>query len=184
MPWFAKHGYKTLKFPDGVSEDSTDEEIDTAVHAEYSESEYEKFKEFIESKCGEFSDNLEKLKAVPSLVLRDVYTIVLTKYGVGGSYNAEKGLTIVNLSRGDKESMIGIIFHEIVHMAIEHLIQKYKIQQWHKERLVDLMMDKYFPGLTEKQNIKEDVSAVDEAFNNFFPDIEAIVNAINRGYQH
>ncbi len=80
--------------------------------------------------------------------------------------------------------MIGIIFHEIVHMAIEHLIQKYKIQQWHKERLVDLMMDKYFPGLTEKQNIKEDVSAVDEAFNNFFPDIEAIVNAINRGYQH
>jgi len=40
------------------------------------------------------------------------------------------------------------------------------------------MMEKYFPKMTNMQNIKEDVTTVDEAFNKFFPDFEAITRAL------
>ncbi len=39
-------------------------------------------------------------------------------------------------------------------------------------------MEQYFPGLKKMQNIKEDVSIVDTAFEKFFPDMEAIARAI------
>lgn len=181
LPWYAERGYNmaSVKIPAGLSESSTQEEITAAVLLEYSETEYEAFKVFIEEKWKEFSKNFEKLKDVPSLNLRDKYTLVLTKYGMGGSYDTEKGEAIVNLSRREKEKTIGVIFHEIVHMTVEHLIQKYQIKHWHKERLVDLMMSKYFPGLTNMQDIKENAAVVDEAFSKFSPDFEAITKAIS-----
>lgn len=182
LPWYKEQGYDVAsiikRFPAGILESSIEEEVDTAVGAEYSAVEYEKFKEFIEEKWEEFALKLDVLKTASSLELRDSYTIVLTKYGMGGSYNAEKGEAIINLSSGSKERLIGIIFHEIVHMTIEHLIQKYQIKHWQKERLVNLMMGRYFPELENRQSMKEDVTAVDEAFNKFFPDFEAIAVAI------
>ena len=180
LPWYEERGYNiaTIKLPAGLSESSTQEEIETAVLVEYREEEYKNFEAFIKEKWDEFSKCFEELKNVPSLNLRDKYTVVLTRYGMSGSYDERKGEVIINLGRREKEQTVGIIFHEITHMTIEALIQKYQVGHWYKERLVDLMMDKYFTGLKDMQMIKEDVGAVDKAFNAFFPDFEAITRAI------
>lgn len=182
LPWYKEQGYNVAsissRLPVGLSENPTEEEVGAAVSAEYSEVEYKKFKEFIEEKWGEFSKNFEELSSLASLELRDNYTIILTKYGMGGSYNTEKGEAIINLTAWEKERIMGVIFHEIVHMTVEHLIKKYQIKHWYKERLVGLMMEKYFPGAEKAPKIREDVAVVDEAFDKFFPDFEAIVAAI------
>lgn len=183
LPWYARQGYSSssVKLPTGLSESSTQEEIIAAVFGEYSAEEYEDFVIFIREKWDEFSVNFEELKRESSLNLRDKYTLVLTKYGMGGSYDAETGEVIVNIHGKEKERIVGIIFHEIVHTTIEPLVQKYFIKHWYKERLVDLMMNKYFPGLTKMQDIKEDIAVVDDAFIKFFPDFEAVAKAVEVG---
>ena len=180
LPWYKEQGYNiaNIKLPAGLSESSTQEEIETAVLAEYREGEYKEFETFIKEKWHDLSGCFEELKNAPSLNLKDKYTVVLTRYGMSGSYDERKGEAIINLGRREKEQTVGIIFHEIIHMTIETLIKKYQVKHWYKERLVDLMMDKYFTGLKDMQNIKENVEVVDKAFNAFFPDFEAITKAI------
>jgi hypothetical protein len=113
-----------------------------------------------------------------SFNLKDQYTIVLTKYGSGGSYNSQTGEVIVNIKDREKDLIMGTILHEIVHIGIEHLIESYHITHWRKERLVDLIMEKCFPDLKKTQYIKEDVSTVDRAFKKNFPDMESIAREV------
>ena len=70
---------------------------------------------------------------------------ILCTYGDGGSYRvlgAGKVQIIFRMSRfsGDKDSFFGLIFHEFVHILIEHpIIKKYNVPQDLKERIVDLI---------------------------------------------
>ena len=117
---------------------------------------------------------MEILKNLSAFNLLAGYSIFLTKYGMGGSYDAETGEVVVNINRVSKEKIMGVIIHEIIHIGIEHIIRAHNIEHWSKERLVDLIGEKYFADLVKTQNIKEDVEVVDEAFNEFFPDLEAV----------
>lgn len=88
------------------------------------------------------------------------YTIYLTQYGCGGSYwPPNKAIVNINLM------CTYTVAHEILHLMIEDLIQKYKISHWQKERIVDLYMSKIFDdyGL---QNIddRKGVKKVDKIF--------------------
>jgi hypothetical protein len=125
-----------------------------------------------------FSEGFKKMRAEPSFHLDSNYSVVLTKYGMGGSYNVDLKQVIVSATTKSPGGTAGIVAHEIVHMTIQHLIDKYQVRHWRKERLVDLLMEHYFPGLKTSQNIKEDVSKVDQAFKNFFPNMEAVTQAI------
>lgn len=86
--------------------------------------------------------NFWEFKVLPT------YTVVLTKYGPGGSYDANEGkITMLTSLNGEfkRPHPDHTILHEIVHMGIESsIVQKYKLSHWEKERLVDLFVKKYF----------------------------------------
>ena len=177
LPWYKQQGYR-VGLPQNVSEQSSPEEIANGISSEYSEAEYEDFTQWIKEQWPQIPAGFEELKKIPSFHLRNAYTVFLTKYGSGGSYDAQSGKVIVNIETRGKEKMIGTIIHEIIHTGIEHLIVSYGVKHWYKERLVDLIGEKYFPGLRKLQRIKEDTTIVDEVFKKHFPDIEAIAREI------
>lgn len=74
--------------------------------------------------------------------LFDVYSIVFTLYGTGGSYDAELGsITLFTNSAGDfmnYKEPTNTIIHEIIHIGIEEsIVQKYNLPHGLKERIVD-----------------------------------------------
>ena len=72
------------------------------------------------------------------------YTIHLTLYGPGGSYNHNTGEMFMKVNRLNlwgPAGPLGVILHEAVHIGIENnIIRKNNIPQWTKERIVDLFM--------------------------------------------
>jgi len=117
LPWYKERRYD-ISLPRGISQNSTQEEIVAVVQTGYREEEYKDFEIFIKDKWKDFSQKFEDLKNIPSLNLRGTYTLILTKYGVGASYDAEKREVTVNIIYRGKEKIMGTIFHEIVHMTI------------------------------------------------------------------
>jgi hypothetical protein len=75
------------------------------------------------------------------------YEVRVTQYGVGGSYIAAKGTVIINPHSARKDPAATVL-HEIFHIGIEKkLIDKYKLPQNIKERIVDLFMSSHFKNL-------------------------------------
>ncbi|MHB0977870.1 MAG: hypothetical protein ACYC1K_00450 [Minisyncoccota bacterium] len=180
LPWYREQGYSNVhtNLPKQLSESSGVEDVTNTVSAEFSDEKYNDFSNYIKEEWEAVSKELEKLREIYGFKLLDNYTLTLTKYGSGGSYNSNHGEVIVNIEFRTREKIIGIIIHEIVHIGIQHLIEKYAVKHWYKERLVDLLVDKLFPDLKRMQKINEDTTDVDEAFNKFFPDLEKIIIAI------
>lgn len=82
------------------------------------------------------------------------YTVVLTVYGTGGSYDPDSGLITLFTTTSGKfmqyENPANTIIHEIVHLGIESsLIQKYSVPHVEKEKTVDsivkILFSKYLP---------------------------------------
>lgn len=180
LPWLREHGYgeSNMRVPNGITEQSNAKEICDAVSAEFSEELYKDFAHYIEKRWLETSISLGILKEIPAFQLRDSYTVILTCYGTGGSYNSQNGVIVINIKTRTKEKIMGTIVHEIIHIGIQHLVDKYKVKHWQKERLVDLIGAKYFSEMRKMQNITEDITMVDSAFDNFFPDVDAIARRL------
>lgn len=68
------------------------------------------------------------------------YEIFLTLYGPGGSYNPYDGTVsiLIDENKDIKFPPFETLIHEMVHIGIQHLIQKFKITHNEKERIVDL----------------------------------------------
>lgn len=175
LPWYREQGYEEFNFllPKQIDEQSSIEKIRNAISSEFFEKRYKDFASYIEEQWLVIADGLEKLKEIPFFHLFEKYTIILTRYGGGGSYDSKNGEIIVNIESRPKDKIMGTITHEIIHIGIQHLINKYNVKHWYKERLVDLIGARYFPDIRQMQNIKEDINIVDTAFNELFPDIEA-----------
>jgi hypothetical protein len=67
--------------------------------------------------------------------------------------------------------------HEAIHISIEEMINKYGLSQWQKERIVDLTVEAFFPGLKEMQptGINEEI---DKIYKDTYPDIETIIKKV------
>lgn len=65
-------------------------------------------------------------------------------------------------------------------MTIEPLIQEYKIQHWEKERIVDLIINKFFPEDQKVQRDPEDSEKISEIFEKNFPDVEKIIVEVSK----
>ncbi len=180
LPWYAEQGYAVdrIKLPNGVTGSSGDEDIARAVRSEYTDTDYLAAAAKLQHEWETISGGFEKMKSESAFHLQNKYEVVLTKYGMGGSYNATLNQVTVKLGAKAQGGIAGVVAHEIVHMTIQYLIDQYQVRHWRKERLVDLLMEHYFPGLKKMQIMREDVSVVDQAFQNHFPDIEAIARAI------
>ena len=177
LSWYIEQGYKP-HLPDGITIDSSDEGVINAIQGEYSEADYAENAKRLQEEWTTLPKRFGKMRDKTSFHLGNEYNVVLTKYGVGGSYNPDLNQVIIKINTATQISRVGTVVHEIVHMTIQHLIDQYQVRHWRKERLVDLLMEHYFPGLKKMQNIKEDVAVVDRAFEKYFPDIKEIVQAV------
>lgn len=177
LSWYLEQGYRP-HLPGGITINSSDADVIKAVHSEYVEADYVENAKRLQKEWMTLPKGFERMRSEPSFHLGNEYSIVLTKYGVGGSYNPDMNQVIIKINTATQISRVGTVVHEIVHMTIQYLIDQYHVRHWRKERLVDLLLEHYFPGLKKMQNITEDVSIVDQAFGKFFPNMETMVKAI------
>jgi hypothetical protein len=80
------------------------------------------------------------------------YTVQLTLYGMGGSYNPQADKVILLVTQEGKfllgNSPTQTIIHEMVHIGIEEcIVQSYSLGQKTKERIVDLFCHYHFLSL-------------------------------------
>lgn len=177
--WYIENGYK-ISLPDKITEESSEEEICIQIENQFTEEIYEKFSSELQTEWKRFSVQFEKVKDKSCITFNDTYAVFLTRYGTGGSFNPSLSQVTLKIEDRTMKSALGTLVHEMVHIAIHDYIQKYEVTHWRKERLVDLLVEHYFPGLRPIQTISEDVSAVDIAFKGYFPDIETTIKTIGR----
>jgi hypothetical protein len=115
-------------------------------------------------------DSLRRYETAWDFFIPERYTIQLTVYGPGGSYNPSTGLISILVPKNGRfdRKPLWTILHESVHIGIEkRIIEKYKLQQWVKERIVDQFVKKHFSSVVpdyQMQNIN--LPAVDKMFQN------------------
>lgn len=113
----------------------------------------------------------EHLKSKWGFFIPNQYTIMLTLYGTGGSYDPKKGMIFLKTTReghfARSSNPLNTVIHEAVHIGIENIIAKrFDLSQWTKERIVDQLMVHYFLDLCpdyEMQPNRE--TAIDRIFN-------------------
>lgn len=76
------------------------------------------------------------------------YTVRLTKYGPGGSYDHKKGHIIIKVNEKGISSyrdVTEMIIHEIIHIGIEEaIVKRYSLSHREKERIVDCFLEFHF----------------------------------------
>ena len=99
---------------------------------------------------------LKKLNNLWGFKVYPKYTVKLTKYGVGGSYDLIGNSVRIRITSTGMfpKSPEQIVVHEIIHIGIEQiLVREYDLNHSEKEYLVDLIMihllDDYLPGYKE-----------------------------------
>jgi hypothetical protein len=182
--WYTENKYRP-SLPEGIKfkldngQEVSEEDIRIALEKEYKEDTYKKEEEEImKSWESESAGFLEKLKSL-GRPLPDRFYIFLTAYGVGGSYGYPDKVYI-NMRNTSKAGILGTIFHEMVHLVIEDLIQKNNIPHWTKERIVNLIMNKFSPDKPIMQRDPENAKEIGEIFEREFPDVERIISEISK----
>ncbi|MFA5886721.1 MAG: phosphotransferase [Patescibacteria group bacterium] len=137
MDWYDFNGYKP-RLPEGINKEFSEEKIKHQISKEFNRGRYVEVANQI---TADFSTNYfqlsSKLENFFNKDIPDTFLIYLTNYGTNGSYFLPNTIVFnINSQRGSKT-----IVHEIVHLLIEDWIQKYKIQHWEKERIVDLILN-------------------------------------------
>ena len=150
--------------------------------AEYKLDFYKKGIEVISNLLPLIQSNVAKLRNICSFwefKLLPNYTVVLTKYGPGGSYNVDAGKITMLTTIGGKfkrDYPHHTVMHEIVHMGIEDsIVQKYKLNHQEKERLVDLFVKKYFEKELPEYNLQ---SMGDSRIDKYIVDLEFLPEEI------
>lgn len=87
-----------------------------------------------------------------------LYTVVLTLYGMGGSYESKSGSIIVKTTHEGKfvrRRPAEVIVHEIVHLGVEGLVRRYGFTHAEKEGLVDQLCRMGFGDLLKGYRISK-----------------------------
>lgn len=178
--WYKTNGY-TVNLPESLDLSNIDkisnEDIKKAVTKEYDEENYSSSKKYIEDNWINFDEAFVTKALVTKLIIQDNYTIFLTRYGVGGSYNLPNTITI-NIKRMFEFGLVMTIAHETTHLLIQPLVVKYNVDHWVKERTVDLLLEQFAPKLNKFQQIPIDTQKIDEVFNKNYPDVELILKSL------
>jgi hypothetical protein len=180
--WFIENGYEPA-LPTEIleklerGESVSDNDISAAVIGEYQvdlfRAKENEFKEIWEAKAPYFFERLREL----GRPLPPKYIVRFSRYGNGGSFYPPNFITLCIGPYFDFK-VYYTTFHEIVHLTIDDLIEKYNIPHWTKERLVDLIMTEFFPDTKQLQRDPEQAELILEIFEREFPDIEKIVREV------
>jgi hypothetical protein len=185
--FYEKEGYK-VSYPavkelcDPLIINDPDAMFSLFKDSEYKVDFYKKGIDVISELLPLIQSNVSKLAKIQSFwdfKLLPTYTVVLTKYGPGGSYNVEAGkITMLTTIDGKFKRSLPhhTVLHEIVHMGIEDsIVQKYKLNHQEKERLVDLFVKKYFEKELPEYNIQR---WEDSRIDKYIADLESLPKEI------
>lgn len=180
LAWFKEQGYR-FSLPEGLllsGDNLVDEKfIKSSVVEEYSEDDYKQVIEMVNEQWLKYSSILEKYFLETKIKPEDIYEVKLTRYGVGGSYNLPNTI-IINIQAHYDVGLVKTIIHEIVHLSIQELIEKYNVEHWKKERIVDLILDKYFPQINKMQNVPIETELIDKVFEKSYPNLEEVMKSL------
>lgn len=137
LDWYNSQGYN-VKLPKNINKKSSKKEIRDKIIEEFNESEYVNVKTRIKN-ASVFNEQafFKKLNDVFGNNISKEVHVYLIAYGVYGSYNLPNTIFL----RFNQKNIVKTIIHEIIHLLIEEKIQKYKIEHWEKERIVDLILN-------------------------------------------
>ncbi|MEK6913496.1 MAG: hypothetical protein AABW47_02385 [Nanoarchaeota archaeon] len=184
LGWYIDNGYSldSLSFPKNVSLDKLqkipDEELSEVIKVEYDETKFISTAESVEQMYHNYDRKLTEFIKSTGVALIPEIKVFLTNYGIGGSYSLPNEI-IVNISKYYSIGLLRNILHEIIHLHIQPLIDKYKIGQWGKETLVDLLFERAFPDLCKRQNIPIDTVDIEKIFKENFPNIERVTSLVS-----
>lgn len=180
LDWYKENRYR-VDLPFGINltsiEKLSKEKIKKLVLNEYFGNDYKQMVEKIKNEWEKIDLNFDKIFLNADAKLEPVYILILTKYGIGGSYKLPNKI-IINFTNRRVEDILYVAIHEIIHLLIEHLIIKHQLNHWQKERLVDLIFSEIKPELNKMQKIPEATDEVDKVFKQYFPDIETVIKNI------
>lgn len=87
------------------------------------------------------------------------YTIILTRYGTGGSYNLREGRIIIrtDVDGGFKrKSPSHTVAHEMVHIGVERcIVERFHLSHIEKERVVDLVCSIGLKGVLREYEVSQ-----------------------------
>jgi len=154
MPFYAANGYR-VDLPDNaefsaLAESGIDGRTDESYYFElfarevYSADDYAAGLAAVHGEMGAVRGALPVARQVEErwgFVVHDPYRVRLTLYGPGGSYDPTSGaVTLKTTPQGTfrRPNPSHTIVHEMVHMGVQHLVDRFELTHWEKERLVDL----------------------------------------------
>ena len=178
LPWYTEQGYQ-VTLPQVSAENPAELSYSRALDKEYDVKIYETYKKNLNDFWESFLPKLEAVAQKQEIIFPSSISVILTKYGTGGSYDAVLNEIILNIQNRPIDSVCATLVHEMVHISIQSFIQTYSILHWKKERIVDLLVEHYFPGLRALQIITEDVSSADKAFKQFYGNIENLIYSMS-----
>lgn len=136
LDWYKLHNYKPI-LPENIK---TKEQVIGFVNNNFNEEEYK-------SKEGELSKNYKKINKKFTEKLMNSFPnlpkeieVILTKYGMGGSYSLPNKV-IINIK--SKKSVIDILKHEILHLLCEEEVIEKGMSQEEKEELIRNLEKKF-----------------------------------------
>ncbi len=181
LDWYLdnKYSLSSLSFPKKLDLENlrnlAESEIEEAVKNEYDEQKYLATVSSIQQTFSKYEPALKKLIAELGLSEIPEIKIHLTTYGIGGSYHTPNKV-VTNIEWFFGIGLVKTILHEIIHLHIEPLIQKYQVDQWGKETIVNLLFEKTFPEIYKKPNIPINTEEIEKILNENYPDIEKILH--------
>lgn len=144
--WFERHGYKPVLPLSAIDHASTI----TSVDEEYDQTPY-----LVGiSKLQEQQQQIQicfpifaELRKKWGFIILPSYQVLITRYGMGGSYYCDTGNIIMRVDQQGlfaREQPYHTVIHEMVHIGIETFVQQCRLTQQEKERTVDLILAKRF----------------------------------------
>lgn len=146
---------------------------------------YRKVEQEILDNWQKVSEKIENVSIETNLNFPSELEIQLTCYGMGGSYWLPNKIILI----ATRNYPLATIVHELIHLRMEDWIQKYKVGQAQKERIVDLFMSKYFGDLFQdrlipkwSQQIYQKIAydEIDEIFDKIEPDMETVIENVSK----
>ncbi|MDD4995419.1 MAG: hypothetical protein PHW53_03090 [Patescibacteria group bacterium] len=170
LSWYKKLGYSPC-FPKNINPQNDNlKKIYAAFKNEYDEADYKRAAREINEKFSKIESTFyDKLEKICGKKIKRNFKLILTKYGVGGSYSSPN--TIIFNIKWKFSNSVNIVLHEITHLVIEPHIKKYQVQHNEKERIVDLILTSKPIGLKNykmQQRGEEYKKFFDPLFKKYF----------------
>ena len=183
LDWYLNNNYRLdwMSFPKNFDVNNlaniSEKDISKSVENEYNPDKYISVTESLNQSYNPYGIRLGKFIETLGLPIIPNIIVNLTFYGMGGSYHLPNKV-VCNISKYSSKELLANILHEIIHLHIQHLIDKYKISQWKKEAIVNLLFKTAFPDLIKNNNIPIDTKAIETIYKANFPDVEKIISLV------